>query len=192
MPERNAQGKVDGINDVICPVDFDWSDERAIKGSDFQRMFASVSKEVIFNWVSDSCHSGHLIRSLAPGQPKMLSRAMIPPVDISWRLETANQKNITPLTFARSIEKGDNVALISGCKSDQTSADTEFEGRPNGALTYYLLKELKSPLGLKEPLTNVVANVRVALLNAVYAQTPQLEGSPLLSKDSFLSLKKTK
>ncbi len=191
MPKRNTQGKVDGLDDVICPVDFDWSDEHAIKDTDFQRMFASVPKEVIFNWVSDSCHSGHLIRDLAPGQAKMLNKAMIPPADISWRIETANQKNIRPLTLAKSIA-GDNVALISGCKSDQTSADTEFEGRPNGALTYYLLQELKSPQGLKEPLTNVVKNVRTALSQAGYTQTPQLEGSPSLMKDSFLPLKKTK
>jgi hypothetical protein len=78
---------------------------------------------------SDSCHSGDLsTRSL-----ERVPRVMPAPIDIAWRHETARRAKREPLSFVHAI-KGENVALISGCRSDQTSDDAVFGGRPNGAL----------------------------------------------------------
>lgn len=188
MGGRNPQGEVDRIHDVICPVDFDWSDEHAIKDTDFQALFDSVPPGVIFNWVSDSCHSGHLIRGLIKGMERSTPKALVPPADIAWQIQIAKKKLLTPLTM-KGATKGANVALIGGCQSNQTSADAEFNGIPNGALTYYLLQELGAQEGLKKSLNLIVKNLTNDLTSANYEQIPQIEGSAQLAKCCFLSEK---
>ena len=62
VPTRNPQGEVDGLDEVICPVDFDWTDDHMIRDKDFHSMFSTIPEGVEFVWVSDSCHSQDLSR----------------------------------------------------------------------------------------------------------------------------------
>ena len=78
-----------------------------------------------------------------------------------------------------------NVALISGCKSDQTSADAEIDGRYNGAATYFLLREIRAEPD--RPLTDIVPAVNRALRDAHYSQRPQLAGSRDVRGRAFLA-----
>lgn len=186
---RNHKAEIDGLYEVICPVDFDWTEPHMIRDKEFHKLFASVPTGVEFVWVSDSCHSGDLSRdfSLAKGKAKDRHKTILPPADLDWRLRTAAEKKITALSMNKSAQNL-NVALISGCKSDQTSADAYIKGRYNGALTYYLLSELKKSGGLTKDLTTVVKNVNAALKNGRYTQQPQLEGSTVISSKPFLKL----
>jgi hypothetical protein len=170
LPTRNPSGEVDKLDEVICPVDFDWTDEHAIRDKMFARIFSKVPNGLHFVWVSDSCHSGDLTRSL-----ERIPRVMPAPIDIAWRHETAVRAKRKPLSFVHAI-KGENVALISGCRSDQTSDDAVFDGRPNGALTWALLRELGERGGTERPLTKLVDGVRRRLKSEGYEQEPQLEG----------------
>jgi len=183
VPTRNTSGEVDGLDEVICPVDFDWSDGHMIRDKEFHQIFSSVPSGVKFAWISDSCHSGDLSKEFPriAGQAKTIS----PPVDINWRLQTAKEKKIRAMGMGKAASES-NVALISGCKSDQTSSDASFGGRPNGALSYFLLKELLSASGLSKPLTSVVTNVNSSLKMAGYSQSPQLEGCEILMGSPFL------
>ncbi len=184
VPTRNPQGEVDGLDEVICPVDFDWSDAHLIRDKEFNELFAALPEGVDFVWISDSCHSGDLWRDMT--QPTVSIKTIIPPADINWRLHTAFQKEIK----IRSLEKAAsnlNLALISGCKSNQTSADACFDNKYNGALTYFLLKELQSENGLNEPLSAIVTNVCKALKKNHYSQVPQLEGADTVKSKSFLA-----
>lgn len=185
MPTRNPQGEVDHLDEVICPVDFDWSDAHALRDKEFASLFGRVPNGVNFIWISDSCHSGDLIRELPNPGPAMRPKRLLPPPDIAWRVETAREMGLEPSSLARSAANP-NVALIAGCRSNQTSADATFGGRPNGALTYYLLQELAKAGGAKEPLTSVVKNVRTALAKTHFSQVPQLEGSSKVKKRPFL------
>ncbi len=184
---RNLKAEIDGKDEVICPVDFDWSDQHLIRDKEFNKLFATVPAGVAFVWVSDSCHSGDLTKDFSKpkGQPKTKNRTILPPADLDWRLRTATQKNIKTLTINKSAHNN-NVALISGCKSSQTSADAYIKGRYNGALTYYLLAELKKAGGLTENLTTIVKNVNIALQKGKYSQEPQLEGSTAIIAKPFL------
>jgi len=179
LPSRNPQGEVDGLDEAICPVDFDWTDEHAIRDKEFNKIFSAIPEGVEFIWISDSCCSQDLSKMM------VLMRKLVPPADIAWRIETANSKGITPLGFER-MASNLNLALISGCESDKTSADAVINGKPNGALTYYLLQELSKPNGLQIPLTELVANVNTELDKAHFKQKPQLEGSDALKNQSFL------
>jgi len=173
VPTRTA-GEVDGLDEVICPVDFDWTDKRLIRDKQFHTIFGKIPAGVEFVWISDSCHSGDLSKA----ELGHAVRTMPVPGHIMADLVKARAlpKKTRDATF--------NGVLISGCKSNQTSADAVFGTRYNGALTHFLLEELnKNPL---EPLNHVVPNVVAALKAGGYRQTPCLEGSPSVKDRGFL------
>jgi metacaspase-1 len=184
---RNHKAEVDGLDEVICPVDFDWTDEHMIRDKEFHKIFSKVPAGVEFLWVSDSCHSGDLTRAfrIPSTKKKDKIKTILPPADLDWRLRTAAESKIKALTMSGST-KALNLALISGCKSNQTSADAYIKGRYNGALTYYLLSELKKAEGLRKDLKAIVKNLNAALRKGKYSQEPQLEGSPTIITGSFL------
>jgi hypothetical protein len=188
LPTRNPQGEVDGLDEAICPVDFDWTDKHAIRDKDFCRIFSAVPADVEFIWVSDSCHSGGLTREFAKKRaPVFKIKTIIPPADIQWRITVAKSKSIKAMGLKRAAESM-NIALISGCRSDQTSADAVFNARANGALSYFLFQELKKAHGLEALLTKVVENINSSLHSNGYEQQPQLEGSIAIQNKSFLQL----
>jgi hypothetical protein len=180
---RNSQGQVIDKQDSICPVDFDWSRERAILASDLQKAFATIPTGVEFVFVSDSCNSGDLSRGMRPFAVKFL----VPPADMAWRVETADKKRL-PLKTLRSAVH-DNCAFLSGCRSDQESADATFANRPNGALTYFLLETLKSETFFRQPLAKVIPRVVSRLKDNHYPQVPQLHGPDQLIALPFLGSK---
>lgn len=182
---RSPRGEVDGLDEVICPVDFDWSNSKMIRDKDFHKLFSAVPNGVEFLWVSDSCHSGDLTKSIPRAKAKQKNKTILPPADLDWRLRIATEKNIKAMGMTKAANQL-NVALISGCKSNQTSADAAFRNRYNGALTYFLLNELKKPAGLTKPLSTVVKDVNAALRKARYSQEPQLEGNPTIVAGPFL------
>lgn len=178
VASRAKSGEVDGLDEVICPVDFDWSDAHLIKDKQFHQFFGSVPEGVKAFWVSDSCHSGDLTRD-AGGLGGRLSRAMPMPEDIQWRNDVAKDAGMKPK--ALGPQDLPNIVLISGCQSNQTSADATFAKRANGALSYYLLRELKERPA--QGMSDTITKVRQALVKNRFSQVPQLEGpAPLLTK----------
>ena len=180
MPTKTS-GEPDGLDEVICPVDFDWSSRHAIRDDQFNRLFAKVPNGVEFVWVSDSCHSGNLERDVLPAGQK--AREITPPPKIAERIEELRNggTRLRRLTAPSRL----HVALISGCKSTQTSADATIHGRGNGAATYYLLHELKQHPNA--PLSDIVPAVVQALRDARFSQEPQLAGSAALRGRAFLA-----
>jgi len=178
FPVRNTQGSVAVVYDAICPVDFDWTPEHAITSADLREIFSTIPGGVEFVFVSDSCHSGDLTKGMRRYKPRFLAA----PTDIGWRIRAARSKGLAAVPLAH-----DNCALIAGCKSNQESADASFNGRANGALTYYLLQSLKVAGELSTPLTDVIQKVCKALLENNYPdQTPQLRGPDNLLVRGFL------
>ena len=175
VASRAKSGEVDGLDEVICPVDFDWSDRHMIKDKQFHQFFANIPAGVKAYWVSDSCHSGDLERD-AGGLGGRTSRAMPMPEDIQWRNDVARDAGMKVL----APQALPNIVLVSGCRSDQTSADASFAGRANGALSYYLIQELKAHP--TQAMSTTITKVRQALVAHRFEQIPQLEGpAPLLT-----------
>lgn len=183
VPTRNPAGEIDGLDEVICPVDFDWMDAHMIRDKDFHALFSTIPAGVDFVWVSDSCHSGDLSKAMP--RPMTTSRAFPAPDHIAWEIAQAKSQGVR----SRSLGTASlplNVALVSGCKSDQTSADAFFGHRYNGALSYYLLQTL-AKVGDSMPLQALVPQVALALQKNGYEQVPQWEGSADLAHRKFLS-----
>jgi metacaspase-1 len=184
FPVRGDNGKVIRVDECMCPVDFDWTEEHAIRDKQFNQLFSRIPAGVEFTWVSDSCFSGDLARVLLP--PNRRIKAIPMPADIAWRMRTAETKGIK-LTGFEHVVKNLNGVLVSGCSARETSADAEIDGRPNGALTYYFLDTLSGPNGLRQTLEQAVARTRSALQQNGYPQHPQMEGSPDLMAQPFLT-----
>ncbi|MDD5569934.1 MAG: caspase family protein [Bacteroidales bacterium] len=183
---RDKKGEIDGKDEVICPVDFDWTDKHMIRDKEFAKIFSTVPKGVEFIWISDSCHSGDLSKDFP--KTNFTDKTMLPPADMDWRIQTfKGQTKITADGLAKTASKL-NVALISGCQSNQTSADATFNNRANGALTYFLLKELKKSNGLSESLVKVVKNVNKEMDANDFNQNPQLEGSKEVKNKGFMDV----
>jgi hypothetical protein len=94
---------------------------------------------------------------------------------------------VTPLTLQRlsKTAKMLNLALISGCKSDQESADAVFNKRANGALSYFLLKSLNPKTGKPASLRQLVDSINKSLRKIKYPQEPQIEGNAVLMDAAF-------
>ena len=180
MATRSGSGELDGLDEVICPYDFDWTDATALKDKEFAKIFALLPKGVDFIWVSDSCHSQDLSRGIKKTIPGIFKvKTMIPPPDIAWR-NMSIARTAIPLHELAKTAKEKNLALISGCKSAQESADAVFNKRANGALTYFLLKALGAKTAKPTPLRSLVEIVNKSLRKVKYPQEPQIEGSPAL------------
>jgi len=187
FPVRDTSGKVIRVDECICPVDFDWTEDHAIRDKEFNQIFSTLPKGVDFNWVSDSCFSGDLCKAFQP--PNRKTKSMPMPADIAWRMRTAETIRAKRTSFEHVL-KNFNAVLVSGCTSEQTSADAQIDGRYNGALTYYLLQTLSTPNGLLQPLEQAVARTRALLKQEGYTQRPQLQGSETLMNEPFLPLKR--
>ena len=158
----------DGKFEAICPVDFDWTEQHAIRDTDFAAAFGKIPEGAIFDWVSDSCFSGGLAdhdKALlaAPGER---IRAYPMPALIAARLGSIVG---TPVSVHADL----NVGFISGCRTNQTSADVD--ALKNGAFTHYLLAQLaKTP---KASLEELASDVRADLALAGFTQRPQADGA---------------
>jgi metacaspase-1 len=167
--------EADGKNECICPVDFDWSDKHMIKDDQFFEIFSKVPDGAVLYWVSDSCHSGDLERSMeSTNRLYPLNKAPFTPVKKNWFQKLfCRQKSINYLK---------NVVMLSGSRDDQTSADACFKGVYNGALTYFLLKALRNSV----PFIDVYNNLRKSLKKAGFSQQPELTGNVNLVNKNFM------
>jgi uncharacterized caspase-like protein len=183
---RNPKEEIDGLDEILVPVDFDWSDSKMIRDKYLNKVFKKLPQGVKFAWVNDSCHSGQLTRAL-PAKPKKRKILEAPrfyptPACVGWRNGSALSLGYAVTSVS---DMNLNVGFISGCRSDQTSADTEVNGRPCGALTHFLLKTLRGQ-GSGKPLNVVCDLVNKQLRKGGYSQCPQVEGNmanlPFLGK----------
>lgn len=185
MATRDHQGEIDGLDEVICPVDFDWTDPHVIRDKDFHRIFSAIPEGCNFIWISDSCHSQDLTRDLIPDT---LPRSYPVPADILWGIEAARSLDLKPMGLSLSLATtlDLNLAMVSGCKSNQTSADSVFNGKFRGALTNFLL-EVLSEVGFRDSsLDMLIEEVKDRLSKTKkFTQIPGVEGSPAVIKQPF-------
>ena len=63
VPTLNKQLEQDGLDEIICPYDFDGSSATTFRDKEFAQLFAGIPKGVHFIWISDSCHAEDLSRN---------------------------------------------------------------------------------------------------------------------------------
>lgn len=166
--------EIDGLDETICPYDFDWSAKRRITDTWFYRFFRKkVAKGVRFYWIADCCHSGTMTRSLT--QVEQVPRQYPVPADLLWRQRSIDEKGIE--NKSRALVRGKlDVGFVAGCMDRQTSADTSIGGRPCGALTSFFIANLKR-MPKRTTLTKIVATTALQLKKKGYPQVPQADGA---------------
>ena len=179
IPSHNPAIEKDGLDEIICPYDFNGeaAAETAISDKEFAKLFAKIPQGVHFVWISDSCHSEDLSRK----------HNMVESTDTRFR--RFNHKNstqqtevIAPIASLGSAHSPLHGALLSGCASHQLSADAYINNRFNGAFTHYLIKNL-SLYGQDASMQEIVKYVNIDLMDNDYDQNPQSEG--LLATQKF-------
>jgi hypothetical protein len=179
VPTRFHNVERDGLDEIICPYDFDGSDATTFRDKEFAQLFACIPKEVHFVWISDSCHAEDLSRE--PLQANDLNKTCYrnfhgaAPIMSRVDHDTFNE-SLSPIVQPL------NGALLSACASHELSADAIINNRFNGAFTYYLIQNLKL-YGAQKTMQEIIGYVNVDLNKNGYDQNPQTEG--LLENKTF-------
>lgn len=156
IPTRDSDREVDGLLEVLCPIDFDRDTrETWLRDVDFMRQLKRIPVGVDCTVVLDSCYSGGMDRGLTLDADRCfnprgerISRAY--PVTSSWdyevRYKSAKEFGIKPTPFIRT-EEVPHICFMMGCREDQTCAEKYFNGEGyRGAWSKYLFDELaKNP-----------------------------------------------
>lgn len=179
----------DGMDEIICPVDLNWRD-KMIKDKDLARIFGALPEGVDLTVIMDSCHSGDGLREMPnplmqPSASPNQARCMPTPPDIMARafgLDLKVKKPMSSISY-----EGQHGVLISGCRSDQTSADAwvQTAKKYHGALTYYTHQALIDA-DYNISYRDLVALTNKKLVEAGYEQQPQLDCAERFKDGLFL------
>ena len=178
VPTQNRLLEKDGLDEIICPYDFDGSPATTLKDKEFAALFATIPKDVHFVWISDSCHAEDLSRDLVGNAAYEMRYRYFH--GLNPAMSRANNSQIA--TGLAPIAQPLNGALLSACASHELSADAIINNRFNGAFTYYLIQNLKL-YGADKSMQEIVGYVNVDLNKNGYDQNPQTEG--LLEHKTF-------
>ena len=188
---QNKQLEKDGLDEIICPYDFDGSPATTLRDKEFAALFATIPKEVHFVWISDSCHAEDLSREPLMGNAANVNNQMRYRYFHGLSPDMINATNSNNATNGEYLKMGSslapiaaplNGALLSACASHELSADAIINNRFNGAFTYYLIQNLKM-YGADKSMQEIIHYVNVDLAKNGYDQNPQSEG--LLEHTTF-------
>lgn len=175
--------EADRVDEALVAYDMaeagdSWDLDTVVVDDELHAMLDRVPEGVLVEVFLDTCHSGTGLRAmdLLPGRrPKFLppptpagfdaivDRDLVTIVDGGRR---GSRSTTEPASLAGPV-------LFAACRADQTASDARFEGRSNGAFTYFLIKQLRH--AHKAPRATVAKDVRAQLRSQRFSQSPQLE-----------------
>ena len=164
----------DGRDEALCPHDL--SSKGALLDDDIHTLFAKRAAGVRIVLISDSCHSGSVSRGseedLDPGVPRI---RFMPPE--AWMPKKNQPPAALRSTATRSgFSRSGGDLLLAGCLDTEYSYDTSFNGRANGAFTYYAIKAL-GDIKASASYAKWFQAIRAYLPSTRLPQTPQIFGS---------------
>ena len=170
---HGATAAIDGVaQDVICPVDFDWTPQHWISADDCVTILSALNPAARLFWLADCCHSGNLDEQGRDVPPAGI-KSFPPPAGFAAQTSAGRRAGAA----LRSLGSGGRlpVAFVSACTSAQTAADAVIAGRPCGAFTTYFLQALRqeSPA---TPVASTAADAASLLQQNGYSQNPVASG----------------
>jgi hypothetical protein len=180
--------RMNAVHDAICPFDFDWGPDLVILDTDIASLFSGIPHHARVSVVADSCYSGGLahdfssLQAVARARTHLVRTIPVPP-DIA--AEIAVLRGAADKSMADVASQWKNVVLLAACGPKRTAADAEFtkSKRPNGAMTFNLLKLLNrsapppSAVAMKDSLKSGLVR---------FSQVPELHGRVELFPTPFL------
>lgn len=166
----DTDGDEPKYDEAICPHD---TDSNLLVDDELRELFKNIPKDVRLTVISDSCHSGSVTRVKVDKYRR--NRQLRPSV---WG---GTELSPTQLRAAREPkekhpESGMKEILLSGCKSNQTSADAHIADDYHGAMSYYAIKAI-TDANYKLTYAELHKSLVSMLEEENYDQAPQLEGT---------------
>ncbi|MCB1938458.1 MAG: caspase family protein [Rhodocyclaceae bacterium] len=143
LPDTSGD-EPDGRDEALCPHDI--ADGQALVDDEIAALFGQRASGVNVVLISDSCHSGSVIRGDESDLDPQLPRARFLPPS-SWMDSRALAGQVArPRALFGGLSRTGGDLLLAGCQDTEFSWDTRFGGRPNGAFTFYALKSFRTLL----------------------------------------------
>ena len=179
LPDKSGDEK-DRLDEAFCPHDLaqkgsQWDLNHIIVDDELNTLFSQLPTNTTLELYLDTCHSGTGAKG---DENDMWPTRFFMPESIQAGIEEA-LKNAAPRGLAELLKptvKAQRI-LWAGCKSDQTSADANFGGKPNGAFTYFYIKAVREAQG-SITREQIIAKMQAAM-KGQFTQVPQLETDAL-------------
>jgi hypothetical protein len=196
VPDKDAD-EIDKLDEILCPTDLNWT-QNMIVDDYLYNLFLKVPDDVQLLVLSDSCHSGSLLRVVKPpavgDENYRAPRYLTPPARILKKIDKIKSaiyaNDAQNAGIAKPSKKEDfnsrKGILISGCQSDQTSSDAFIDGKPQGAFTAMLWNALESS-DFKITYSDLNKKINELLDKKGYEQNPQLECPDIWKDKLFLA-----
>jgi hypothetical protein len=169
--------EIDRKDEILCPHDIDFYAKTYVADDDLRNLFSKLPDGVNLEVILDSCHSGTGTR-----EPDKKIRFLKPPFDYTFHINYEPDLKLVGLLKKKVNEKkpeivsGLNHVLWAACKENQTSEETEIEGKVRGVFTYHFCKILRRTNGSIQR-SRLYRLVSSAIKRGGFSQIPQLEGS---------------
>lgn len=173
----------DHLTEVLCPYDFAqcWEPSKALSDDLLREIFQKKASGANLTCIFDACHTATASRDTTK------RRYLNPPAAIAARTNIdlpVNRIGVKQIQY-RETAANMNHLLLSACKADQTADDATFNGRPNGAWTYFLSKAIRK-LGPNATVHDVFMAGYLGVKQGGHQQRPCLEGNKQLRDRPFL------
>jgi hypothetical protein len=177
IPDKNGD-EGDQRDEMLCPYDI--SKNQYLLDDDLAEVFGKKQAGVRLYFISDSCHSGSVSKFAPPLFPdaarlQPMPRFLPPQVFVKDKKMRKRLVTISSLAGAVVPVKQTYAALLlAGCRDVEYSYDASFNGRSNGAFTFFAIRSLK-----KKPKTprSWMKAIRASLPSSMHPQSPQLYGA---------------
>jgi hypothetical protein len=168
--QEGGDEEFDHRDETIVPHDSRTPGIFDIRDDQLNGLFTQlVKKTKNVTFILDSCHSGSGIRGT--GFPRRVSPDLRePPPAASWEISTRGSAN------KDSRFENLNYVLISGCRAEEVSFELRLGGIRRGALTYYLVKEIRESHKKGVTYQDVIDQVKANVNRENHRQHPQIEG----------------
>ena len=169
---RDTDGdEPDGRDEALVPYDI--ADKGPLLDDELYDILCDRARGVRAVMISDSCHSGTVARFAPSTRTDADKVKFLPPAVFLTPEETERAARIPRVTAGRPRHA---ALLMSGCADIEFSYDAHFDGRPNGAFTYFALRTLRElpPGATYRDWSRAIAR---ALPSQDYPQTPGIDGS---------------
>jgi len=181
---RDGDEVTDHLDQILCPHDRDW-DANFITDDELRGQFSGLPDGAVLEVLLDSCHSGTGTRKALglrqlPEELRFTAKFLQPTADILARVEDDLPVRHLLREGAGNPPKASQppvpsyLALFTGCRDNQTSADAMISGKYNGAFTYYFCKHVRDVKG-EITRAELLKRVRASLKFNEFSQVPQLE-----------------
>jgi hypothetical protein len=145
VPDSSGD-ETDGRDEALCPYDIQTAGP--LLDDDLHAILQQRQVGVRILLLSDSCHSGSVTRGDDSDLDADMPRARFLPLAAWLSPNLLPTRPGRPAVLYTGFARAGGDLLLAGCKDTEYSWDTRFNGRPNGAFTYYARKTLETlPVG---------------------------------------------